>query len=510
MVAVAENVSTSLGSEIFGVYRTRSVLGRGGMGTVYAAEHVGNGAQVALKVINGSLANDATANERFLREARVVAKLAHPNIVRFLDMGVAFGRPFIVMELLEGETLDAFVQRQARLTLAQALDLFLPLTSAVFAIHGAGVVHRDLKLANIFLARRPMGRIEPVVLDFGISRLEDASLEDASLTRSAGILGTPRYLSPEQVRNVKHASALSDQYAIGVMLYESVSGQRPFSGTSPYELMHAILTQKIAPPSAHAADLPAAFDALVARAMHREASARFPDVRALGSALLALAGGSSWSNHAREFLELGHLAEERTESDCRPIDATLLARFSAVQSRPIETSEQGDSANFTQASDVQLPKPTQASSRKRRRMRAFGAVCVTVVAAVSSWLVLGENKSVSTPAARSSTEPSVVSVVTPLGARPPLPEKLDAPPPPPPETTPTRAARSLPETQATTRAQRSGSPLRRPLASTPVRAKVAATQRGFQTPTLATQAQTRSGSDPGEDDAIDPFAPISH
>jgi len=300
------------------------------MGTVYEAEQLPSGQRVALKVVTGSFAGDAIANERFFREGRTVAKVRHPNVVRLLDLGVDAGRPFFTMELLEGESLSQLLARERRLRLTQILQIFLPLLSAARAIHASGIVHRDLKPANVFLARRDSGRIEPVVLDFGISRVEGSTLDEASLTRSAAILGTPRYLSPEQVRSAKDASPLSDQYALGVMLYECATGQRPFSGGSPYEVMHAILTQDVSLPSSHAPDLPPEFDRIVLRAMHRDPGARFPDVSTLGSALLSLDSGPHWSGFAREFVA----SDPTSPTDCTEVDA----RDAATPRAPVRIS----------------------------------------------------------------------------------------------------------------------------------------------------------------------------
>ena len=149
----------------FGLYATAQVIGGGGMGTVYEARHPTLGKRVALKVIKGTLAGDRVARERFLREARAIALVSHPHVVEVFDVGIEDGRAFIVMELLEGETLEALLAHRGRLGVTQAADLLLPVISATAAIHDTGVVHRDLKPGNVMLARRGRFAVEPVVLE---------------------------------------------------------------------------------------------------------------------------------------------------------------------------------------------------------------------------------------------------------------------------------------------------------------------------------------------------------
>lgn len=283
----------------FARYRLDGVLGRGGMGVVYSATHRARGYRVAIKVMHQHLAIDPVARARFLREG-AVGQLNHRNVVAVREAGTHDGQPFIVMQLIEGETLAARLARDGRLSVEQAVKLFLPLLSAVAALHRAGIVHRDLKLSNVVLTRRE-SELEPVVLDFGIAKAGIGADDESSLTQTVALLGTLRYLSPEQTRSAKAASARSDQYALGVMLYECLTGQRPFSGESQYDLMHAILTAPLAPPSAHVPGLPPALDAVVLRAMSRRPADRFNDVVALGSALLAFSDAPTWTRWARDF-----------------------------------------------------------------------------------------------------------------------------------------------------------------------------------------------------------------
>lgn len=453
----------------FGAYRTVRLLGRGGMGTVYEAEQLPNGERVALKVVTGSFAGDAIANERFFREGRLVAKVRHPNVVRLLDLGVDGGRPFFTMELLEGEPLSQRLAREGRLQLTQILQIFLPLLSATQAIHASGIVHRDLKPANVFLARRDFERVEPVVLDFGISRIDGSSLDEASLTRSAAILGTPRYLSPEQVRRAKDASPLSDQYSLGVMLFECATGQRPFSGGSPYEIMHAILTHELPPPSSFAPELPPEFDRIVLRAMHREPAARFPDVRTLGSALLSLDAGSHWSGFAREFVVL----DSASHTDCTEVDAR-------------DGSTRGAPAPIAAA---RLGKPPLTGGWAFWTLILAGVVCLILGFAKPRTSSYERAALMAAPSpSRAASKAALVSAVEP-SASAALP--LDAKPP----------SAAVPEEQRARprKAQKISAPRGKRAVARPAPDLGAAS---LAEESLVTE---RALAEPGKDDAIDPF-----
>lgn len=274
----------------FGDYRIVRLLARGGMGRVFEAEHVPSGRIVALKLPDTSASSDVTALRRFRSEGRLLDSVRHPNIVRVFEVGVQDDCPFIVMELLQGETLRAKVERQGPLSRQDVVALFIPICDAVGTLHDAGVVHRDLKLCNVMLTERA-GESVPMILDFGISKdLVAAGGTLGAQTQSGAFVGTPRYLSPEQTLNPKAASPLSDQYAVGIMLYECLTGQSPFAAEVPYALMHAILTAPVVPPSEVEPRVDSTLDAIVLRAMDRDPKGRFPSLRALGRALREAAG----------------------------------------------------------------------------------------------------------------------------------------------------------------------------------------------------------------------------
>ncbi len=279
------------------------------MARVFEGRHVELGMRVALKLVEPTFATHPVATPRFLREAKAASQIRHQNVVEVFDIGTHEGTPFLVMEFLDGANLATLLAQRGALPVAGLAGVFLPIVSAVAAAHRAGIIHRDLKPANVVLTERPPFGLQPVVLDFGISKILDESDDDRTLTRSESLLGTVPYMAPELTKGAMFASPASDQYALGAMLYECATGSRPFTGDSYYDLMHAIITEPITPPSEIEPSLPAEFDDLVLRAMAREPEARFPSVHALGRALLPFSDKTAWAIWQREFW--GEPDEER-------------------------------------------------------------------------------------------------------------------------------------------------------------------------------------------------------
>lgn len=260
------------GDVVGGRYRLGELAGRGAMGSVHVATREGDGARVAVKLLRDSGA-DPIALERFRREARAAHMLEHPHIVRVLDFGVDGAQPFLVMELLEGETLGELLEREHRVPLARALEILGPVASALEAAHARGVVHRDVKPENVFLARRE-GATAPKLLDFGIAKLALGQ----KLTRSGTRLGTPAYMAPEQVRSSRTVDGACDQYALAVVLFELASGSLPHEAETP----EAMLRAKVADPPRSlqeaAPELPAPLCDAVMRALSLDPLARFGSV----------------------------------------------------------------------------------------------------------------------------------------------------------------------------------------------------------------------------------------
>src|SRR3984957_9184121 len=205
------------------------VLGVGGMGVVLGARHVHLGQKVAVKLLLRSAAKHTDAVTRLLREARAAVDLQSTHVVRVMDVGTLDdGLPYMVMEHLTGSDLSAVLQQRKALPVEEAIDYALQAMEAIAEAHTVGLVHRDLKPANLFLTRRPDGSGLIKVLDFGISKATESSPRDQSLTATAAIMGSPVYMSPEQLRSSKNVDARTDIWALGIILYELVSGRTPF------------------------------------------------------------------------------------------------------------------------------------------------------------------------------------------------------------------------------------------------------------------------------------------
>jgi len=271
---------------MFGRYRVVRQIGRGGMGAVYEAVHSDLEKRVALKVLLPSTASQTELVARFEREARAAARVRHPNVVDVSDVGVEAGVAWLVMEHLEGEDLSGLLRREGALPLARVAELMLPVLGAVEAAHSLGVVHRDLKPENIFLARMGDGTIVPKVLDFGISKMAPAGGGPA-LTSTGIMMGTPCYMSPEQAQSSRGVDGRSDQFSIGVILYECATGRRPFEGETFFSILTAIVEGRYVRPRELCPGLPERFEAMVVRALERSPDARFPSVAALAEELRA-------------------------------------------------------------------------------------------------------------------------------------------------------------------------------------------------------------------------------
>ena len=276
---------SALPSATFGPYRALRVIGRGGAGVVVEAVHTRTGRRVANKTLAGAHAEQPVIVARFEREARIIAHLEHPHVVAAHEVGVEAGRPYLVMEMLDGETLAMRLARSVRLDLQEIAAVFLPVCTAIAAAHRAGIIHRDLKPSNVMLARGSEG-IVPKVLDFGLSKI--AGSPESDLSQGTGVLGTMRYLAPETACSGVVGTPC-DLYALGLMLFECAAGRGPF-GSTGFSVVQAHLTDRPLPAlRSIAPELPAAFEEVVLCALRRDPRARFPTAVALARALLPFA-----------------------------------------------------------------------------------------------------------------------------------------------------------------------------------------------------------------------------
>lgn len=272
----------------FGAYVIGPCIGHGGMARIYRAEHERLERQVALKVLTGGVGNDSEGRARFLREARIAAAIKHPNVVNIYDVGVERHVPYMVMELLVGHDLETLLHTRGAIDEETLVALMVPVVAGLVAVHDAGVVHRDLKPGNIFLARNASDEIEPKLLDFGISKAADASSVDLTFASRSHLLGTPVYMAPEALGGAE-LDALSDQYSLGVVLYECATGINPFEAGSIAATLRRVVTGEYTPLSQQAVRPSKRLASIIQRALSLDPKRRFPDLRALGRELLALA-----------------------------------------------------------------------------------------------------------------------------------------------------------------------------------------------------------------------------
>lgn len=275
------------GDVVGGKYRIVQAIGAGGMGAVYAATHEVTGRSLAIKWMRPRLAEDATAHRRLIQEARAAASIRHPNVVDVQDVGEEREQAFLVMERLYGETLRQLLRREGRLALQTCLAHLVPAMHGVAAAHAQGVIHRDIKPDNIFLARPSAGGqgATPKVLDFGISKVAaDTPGAEGTLTVTGAVLGTPHYMSLEQLQ-AEGVDPRSDIYAFGVVLYECLTGCRPFESENFSAIVVKVATQDPPPLAAKCPGLPDGVEQVVRTAMARHAEDRYPDMQALIDAL---------------------------------------------------------------------------------------------------------------------------------------------------------------------------------------------------------------------------------
>lgn len=280
-----EDDNARVGTTLQGTYRIVRKIAQGGMGTVYEAQHTRLQQRFAVKFLEHTLARDEEAYARFRQEAEIAASLAHDDIAQVFDFNVdEYGNPYMVMELVDGVTLDRWAERR-RITPGEVLMIFEPLCSALGAAHAAGIVHRDLKPSNI-VVRGGGNDITVKLLDFGISKMKTSG---DGMTRTNVIMGTPNYMSPEQASgNTNTVTSTTDVFALGAILYELLSGRRAFDATATPAILHAIVYEQPPALATMCPDLPPAVVAVVEKCLAKNPGDRFPDAPSLLVALKAV------------------------------------------------------------------------------------------------------------------------------------------------------------------------------------------------------------------------------
>jgi len=284
------NEPGSVGDIIADKYRVDRVLGRGGMGMVIAATHLQLQKPRAIKLMLPEARAIPGASERFLREAWTACRLESEHVGRVLDVGEHGGLPFMVMEYLDGSDLRAVLEKRGRLAVREACLYTLQVCDALAEAHALGIIHRDIKPANLFLTRRKGGVPFIKVLDFGVAKATATnSLSGRDLSTSAGFaIGSPHYMSPEQIQNQQDIDGRSDIWATGVVLHAMITGQLPFQGSGGpgmFPILSAIMERAPAPPSSLVAGLPAGLDEVILRCLQKDRSRRYRSVAELAVAL---------------------------------------------------------------------------------------------------------------------------------------------------------------------------------------------------------------------------------
>jgi serine/threonine-protein kinase len=407
------NTDPLLGHVLDGRYEILRKLARGGMATVYLATDRRLTRTVAVKVMHDDLGSDQDFASRFDREARAAARLSHPNVVSVFDQGMDAGRPYMVMEYVEGSTLRQLITREAPLEPQRALDLLIPVTAAVAAAHEAGIIHRDLKPENVLISTR--GQIK--VADFGLARAVTAH----TATAQGMLIGTVSYIAPELVTH-GHADTRCDVYALGVLLFEMLTGKKPHTGDTPIQVAYSHVHNSISPPSASApvqwrdtrSGVPPYLDALVMAAAARQPADRPADAKVLLDHL----------RQAREAIERGVMDDplltvrmRETTLDAATqltvqvpavashvaddVQRTATLRF--TPSTPISPSHPGAADGMPYYDSLPLPSPAavplqQRQARKRRRgaVSLILLLLVTTVLGVGAWYLLA-GRFISTP-----------------------------------------------------------------------------------------------------------------
>ena len=418
-----------IGQTLAGKYKVEEVIGIGGMGVVVAARHMQLDQKVALKFLKHEAMQSEEAVERFIREAKNAVRLRSEHVAKVTDVGTLDnGAPYMVMEYLEGADLSRVVQATGSITIEEAVAFVLQACEAIAEAHALGIIHRDLKPQNLFVTRRVDGRPLVKVLDFGISK----TLEQAGglvLTRTSSIMGSPLYMSPEQMRSTKNVDQRSDLWALGVILYELLTGRVPFEAEAIPELCLKVVQDAPDPPKSLRPELPEGLNTVVLKCLEKNPANRFENVAELAAAL-------------EPYSEMARGASERIHSTLHLPSRPPMVSIPAVGSSSNPKIGTGGTAwGTTQA---------VAAARKKRMPFIAGGAALAVLTVVGVLFAFHNGATAKPDTAPNATQ--APSATTPVETKTAEPEKTAAPTPEPIVTAsaaPTAAATHEP--QVTTR-----------------------------------------------------------
>ncbi len=400
------------GTVILGRYRLDSVLGRGGMGSVWRAEHLQLRSPVAVKLLDSAISGNEQMLARFMREAQSAASLRSPHVVQIFDYGVEAGTAFIAMELLQGESLADRIARLKQLPAEEVIRFLTQVLRAIGKAHEAGIVHRDLKPDNIFICNDDPEFAK--VLDFGVAKVTGGDLSGSagSRTQTGMMIGTPYYMSPEQTQ-AKEVDQRADLWGIAVIAYECLVGRRPFTGDSFGELVIAICTRPVPVPSQHAT-VPPGFDEWFVKGTQRDRDRRFSSAREMAEELAKVAEGSS-------------IPRTQFATVRNPASIAIPRPSSTPARMPVRTPQRMDELDLTTGQRaVTSGSVGQPRAPRRAAVYALLAAAVLIVLGVGAFVASGgasafsksavgpESAAASLPAV--SLTPPTPPSVAPLGS----------------------------------------------------------------------------------------------
>lgn len=435
-----------IGKTIAGRYVLRALVGHGGMGAVYEAEHLGLGKRVAIKFIDQEFATDERVVARFAREARAMSAIESAHIVTVFDAGTEDGRPYLVMELLRGEDLGQRLRRTRRVPLPEAMHIVAQVLKGLAKAHAAGIVHRDLKPDNVFILKSDMDPLFAKIVDFGVSKIERPrdKTSPLALTGRGTVLGTPFYMCPEQAQAMPDVDARADIYSVGAILFECLTGRPPHTGETYEQIILSICMRDAPDLRAIDPSLPPEVAAFVARALSRERGDRFATAERMLAALHEIAPEEKVrvpldTGAAETLLSPGVLfpAPHKPESSPRPLvgAATRIAGSAASDpgkpersasrpapmASPASASPRGASSGGAAARAMGVGTEAALSAAGfSRRKRSIGPIVATAVIAtlMGIGVMLGviallDRRANDAPSASTQNVPAIASETPP-------------------------------------------------------------------------------------------------
>jgi serine/threonine-protein kinase len=365
------------GDVLAGKYRIDRILGMGGMGVVVAAHHLDLDDRVAIKFLLPEALANQEAVARFAREAQAAVRIKSEHVARVTDVGkLENGSPYMVMEYLEGKDLGGWLEEQGRLSVESVVEFVLQACEAIAEAHAIGIVHRDLKPANLFVIRRPDGSQSVKVLDFGISKRTGLGASGDAMTRTSAVLGSPLYMSPEQLRSAKDVDSRGDIWALGVILYELIGGEPPFLADSLPGLVLKVVSERPASLRAKRGDVPEGLERAIFTCMEKEPAQRFESVGMLAKAI-APYGPARASISVERITRILSGAGISSSGAVSTSSASLAATAKAVEAKSANTM-----ANWGQ---------TASHSRGRQTTLIASASVLVVVLLAVGYALLGRS-----------------------------------------------------------------------------------------------------------------------